>query len=68
MDMFFYYFKLKITKSNAKFSEFIPRRDENLMRHIYAQAGCGPQLEQEFLNTFTRQNTTISYKTNITYL
>ena len=39
MDMFFYYFKLKIMKSNAKFSEFIPRRGENLMRHIYAEAG-----------------------------
>ena len=39
MDMFFYYFKLKITKSNAKFIEFIQGRDENLMRHIYAEAG-----------------------------
>ena len=27
MNMFFYYFKLKIMKSNAKFSEFIPGRE-----------------------------------------
>ena len=39
MDMFFYYFKLKITKSNAKFSDFMPGQDKSRMRHIYAEAG-----------------------------